>query len=80
MSRCALSSAALPRVKRDSATAVHLVFAGGGPQDGSLHGFYTLCGYLVLGNTNAPDNDWRETPADASCGNCTRIVSAPVPA
>ena len=50
----------------------HLVFAAGGPRDGSLYGFSTLCGRRIVAM-----NRWREEPvrdADHICASCTETL------
>ena len=39
--------------------------------DGSLYGFFTLCGYHI-----GPEPQWTEPEgATATCGNCKRIMA-----
>ena len=48
----------------------HMVPAAGGPEDGSLYGFYTLCGLRI-----EHPGEWAEAGAgvgDIVCGNCAR--------
>ncbi len=54
---------------------VHAVHAAGGPEDGSLAGFTTLCG-LALDDLRY----WWEDPREAiTCGNSARIAGQEVP-
>lgn len=46
----------------------HRVYAGGGPGDGSLSGFTTLCGRPI-----ADPAQWREEPTATTCGACERF-------
>ncbi len=49
---------------------IHAVYAGGGPQDGSLYGFKTLCGRPIWRR-----DLWREMPdAEPDCGHCVRAI------
>jgi hypothetical protein len=49
----------------------HAVHASGGPEDGSLYGFVTLC------NLKIDDLDkWSERGGTVSCGNCKRVIRA----
>lgn len=48
----------------------HAVYASGGPEDGSLHGFTTLCGH------NYNYGEWNElSDATVNCGSCLRIMT-----
>lgn len=62
----------LPRVEYTPTGTVHSVHASGGPEDGSLHDFFTLCLRHVLGDTGADGNKWRETKRPPTCQNCAR--------
>jgi hypothetical protein len=58
----------LPVVKSRTGKT-HAVYASGHAEDGSLFGFYTLCG-LYIGIVD----QWPEQPERTiSCGNCQRI-------
>lgn len=59
----------------------HLVYATGGPGDGSLYGFYTICGHQLTEDTGSPDADWQEVeisepiPAEQCCRRCWNRLS-----
>lgn len=61
---CMLDEAAM--VVLGGGGQVHLVYAGGGPDDGGLYGFYTDCGIHLVG-----DRTWTElTEVSATCKSC----------
>jgi hypothetical protein len=74
----------LPRVERRHSRLVnrgtrpppkvHAVWAAGDAADGSLHGFHTLCGRLIEGDTTNALDGWVEVPKtrDVTCASCVR--------
>lgn len=52
---------------------IHAVNAAGGPSDGSLYGFRTLCGMEIR-----KKSDWTETDdnsvSNVTCVNCRRVM------
>lgn len=57
-------------LSRASSGIIHLVNAGGGPLDGPLDMFRSLCGYQL------GEREHRETEGlAATCGRCNRIVN-----
>lgn len=56
-------------IQRVSTGKIHLVYAGGGPSDGSLYGFYTLCGYPIKDIAQ-----WIEFESVATCKRCLARV------
>ena len=58
----------LPVVKSPTGTA-HAVWAAGHAEDGSLFGFYTLCGHYIGIVAQWPE----QTERTITCGNCQRI-------
>lgn len=52
----------------------HAVDAGGSAEDGSLYGFYTLCG-LRIDDDNTDNAKWHEEKgARLECKNCIRFL------
>jgi hypothetical protein len=48
----------------------HAVYANGGPEDGSLYGFSTLCGKRIV-----DIETWQEMPgAQVSCRRCLHSI------
>ena len=64
-------------VRKTGRTPTHAVFASGGPEDGSLAGFSTLCG-LPIGLEIKDISAWTELPTatEFTCANCARVVEA----
>lgn len=62
----------LPTIRYVPTGKVHYALgASGGPEDGSLHGFYTYCSRLI-DLEKAPDVWVEEPEAEATCGTCIK--------